>query len=391
MVTKEFLQKKTRPELSEYCRKHGIKGYSGKTKAERINLILKAEGSGGPSMKKIISEARKGPEEYLKWARKEKEKSRLKLYIFRSSIRQNGIGEVEYVIATTSKRNAINRIVDVSLKKRRSNWVSQRIHVSDEVPGDLRKVEGFEGFNMPEVLYMIETQEKRGNQISWLKTPRIIKTWDESGKFHGKKKAISKKKPAVKMPGYFPPTSEVRKQKRIKELKDDLEYWEGAKKRHEKEGLEEARKKRKEHYAKASASTDKGTRKMYYKFADDTMKRYSKQTDKINREIGKASQGIISWKMDYNRIVRIVKSTGLSKSKFNRSSMVRGYGEHTTGYSVLKPTTRDKKIVISWYVRFWAKDEGRASSIKSFKNTIIPALKLNNIKFKEEESSIVIE
>lgn len=41
MVERSFLEKQTRKWLCDYCRSHGIKGYSGKTKEERINLILK--------------------------------------------------------------------------------------------------------------------------------------------------------------------------------------------------------------------------------------------------------------------------------------------------------------------------------------------------------------
>ena len=40
-ISKQELKQMTKQQLCDYCRKHKIKGYSGKTKQQRVDLILK--------------------------------------------------------------------------------------------------------------------------------------------------------------------------------------------------------------------------------------------------------------------------------------------------------------------------------------------------------------
>lgn len=215
MVTKEYLQDLTRPELSAYCRNHGIKGYSGKTKADRIKLILSYE-SGKQT---------EGKQKFVKQP-KRKSTKKLKLYLYGDSIRSEGIGDVDYVIVTTSKRNAIVRILKVDTKRAGANWISQRMSIEDDVGylfPNLKKIKGFNPWNTPEILYMVETDKMEGNLISWRKIPVIVKKWGPSGESILRKEYVKKeiKKISVKKtkPG------KTRGQFLLEEMKDDLDYW----------------------------------------------------------------------------------------------------------------------------------------------------------------------
>ncbi len=129
------------------------------------------------SINKILSELKKRN-------KPKKPSKKLKLYNFGSSIRTEGIGDVSYIIVTTSKKEAISRIVKVDIKRSGSNWISQRIYINDDVnflPTDLRKIKGFNPWNTPDILYMIETDKLVGHIISPRATPKIVKMWNVSG------------------------------------------------------------------------------------------------------------------------------------------------------------------------------------------------------------------
>ena len=53
--SKQELKQMTKQQLCDYCRKHKIKGYSGKTKAQRVDLIIDYYKSKKQSAKKQIS------------------------------------------------------------------------------------------------------------------------------------------------------------------------------------------------------------------------------------------------------------------------------------------------------------------------------------------------
>ncbi len=216
-ISKEELLGMKKQELLTYCKNNNIKVYSNKNKAYITNLILNFYKSGNKPVKKKSIEYTKNQlesiEDYKKYLNKnytdpgfkkkmlseykkdkknievkkpiKKSSGRLKLFIYGSNIRKNGIGDVDYIIVTTSKRNAILRVQKVDLKHPSTKLMEQRTNTFPEYnifPKYYKKIKGFSPWNTPEILYMIETDKIFSGKISSRATPKILKKWDKSNR-----------------------------------------------------------------------------------------------------------------------------------------------------------------------------------------------------------------
>jgi len=233
----EELKGMNKKQLYDYCRANKIKGYSNQNKTYINNLILNSYKSEKQPAKKpktslgsLINEygnQRNQRRDYkttysleeaaqkITQSKLKKSTRKLNFYLYGTSIRSDGIGDVDYIIVTTSKKNAISRIMDVDVKGYSYGWIYKRISTFSFVnmfPKYYKKIKGFNPWNTPEILYMVETDKMVNHIISSRTTPKIVKMWNKSGLIK-KVSAINQvKKVKVKKPTF----------KEIKKIKNEL-------------------------------------------------------------------------------------------------------------------------------------------------------------------------
>lgn len=309
---------------------------------------IKKQAPKKPSMEKILSEAKKGPDEFLKWKRQ-----------------QDKITEIEKDYQNLKK------------KSKEELWkIYSRSHrvVSEDKQVSKSSI----------ISFILNDRYRRKDLDAWdiasfkpkPKSPQHIGAWERKSiikpKTKPKKQVINKK------------------QKRIDEIQREIDWITTGIKNRES-NIEEKVKRDKEYWKNLIEKEDNPTvRRRYQKQIYKIRNKYQNEIYKLQTKREKEQAKIIAINLNFNKINKLVKETLKIKSKWHASHQVRGYGESSTGYKITKPTLHDPYITISWTIYWSVSTENRKESIKKFKEKMRPILRENNIKFTEDNDNIFI-
>lgn len=220
------------------------------------------------------------------------------------------------------------------------------------------------------------------------KTAEIFRKHDELTENTTNKQKI---KPKPKAKPKSKPKRQVidKKQKRIGEIQREVD-WINENIKSKEDSIDKKVEERRKYYNDLLEKEDNTKiRRQIYNKLSKIRREYQDEIWKLQQKRDKEQAKVIAVNLNFNKINKLVKDN-FRKSKYSASHQVRGYGESSTGYEIVRPTLHDPYIIIKWFVYWSVSTENREKSTKKFKDKLKLILRENNIKFTEDEDSIII-